>query len=364
MPDVFELADDFRRQLIAREREATRLMFQAYAEAVAALRAEAERYAARLQEAIMAGEEISPSWAFRSGNMQAFTAAYERELANLARTALPLIEDLQAYAARLGVDQMALGMMSQELEDRLRRAGIDLTTALESSWSRPSIDIYTDLVGQLQDGKPLATLLEKAAGESAAAMRREILRSTVLGKGPRELARRIQGHLGGNLTRALRIARTEMLRASRTATQASYEANKHLVGGWVWHSALDNRTCIACASKHGSEHPVTETLQSHPNCRCSMVPISKSWKQLAKELEIPELATLRETRPKVEPGKEWFDRLSAKEQRRLVHPEALEYYRQGLVKFEQLVKIRTSKVWGKAPGRRPLQEVRKLAGVA
>ncbi len=85
---------------------------------------------------------------------------------------------------------------------------------------------------------------------SAAATRLEVKR-----RAPRTLWTRtqaIRGRLGGNLVRALRISRTEMLRAYREATRRNYQANGDIVAGWRWLCAKQARTCAACLAMDGT----------------------------------------------------------------------------------------------------------------
>ncbi len=65
----------------------------------------------------------------------------------------------------------------------------------------------TDLVGFLRDGSPL---------------RKELVSGLGAGLGSREIGRRIRSSLGGDLTRSLRISRTEVLRAYRESTRRSF----------------------------------------------------------------------------------------------------------------------------------------------
>lgn len=52
--------------------------------------------------------------------------------------------------------------------------------------------------------------------------------------------------------RALRISRTEMLRAYREATRRNYQANGDIVPGWRWLCAKQPRTCAARLAMDGT----------------------------------------------------------------------------------------------------------------
>ncbi len=134
--------------------------------------------------------------------------------------------------------------------------------------------------------------------------------------------------LGIGLSRALTIARTETLRAHREATRASYQANKGLVGGWIWHSAADERTCGCCWAMHGTEHSLEEELDGHPNCRCAMVPI------------LPGINF------EVKPGVELFAGLTAEKQIRILGPAKWAAWKDGRFALGDLVGVKESSVWG------------------
>src|SRR4030095_12680785 len=95
------------------------------------------------------------------------------------------------------------------------------------------------------------------------------------GRGPRAVAQEIREGLNGNLTRALKIARTETIRAYREASHRTHQENSDVLEGWIWLSALNSRTCRACIALHGTFHTLDERLKGHVNCRCSQIPAVK-----------------------------------------------------------------------------------------
>lgn len=145
------------------------------------------------------------------------------------------------------------------------------------------------------------------SGDAEEALRQSLVRAVMEGKGPRDVARdmvhaarikaaaryglatdvvdelrrqgvadaivsEIQGAFAGGRARALNLARTELIDASRAATTASYVA-AGMVTGWRWVSALDSRTCPACWAMHNTVWPTTAHQDGHQQCRCTQVPI-------------------------------------------------------------------------------------------
>lgn len=128
--------------------------------------------------------------------------------------------------------------------------------------------------------------------ESLDAVKSSLIRAVPSGWHPNaaaaEMLRRVRGSFSGGLTRALRIARTEMLDAHRAANRASNAANSS-VTAVVWHAELSPRTCPSCIAKHGQEYPPdTPGPYDHQNGRCTFIPKTKSWYDLGfPELEEP-----------------------------------------------------------------------------
>lgn len=131
----------------------------------------------------------------------------------------------------------------------------------------------------LGEDSPLFDLVSSLPAKTAKAMYRELRTAVLTGQNPKLTARKIAAIGDISKNRALTIARTEQLRAYRQATAASYRASK-VVTEWVWHASLDRRCCFACASLHGTVWPKDELMRNHPNCRCAMVPKTKSWADL------------------------------------------------------------------------------------
>lgn len=129
--------------------------------------------------------------------------------------------------------------------------------------------------------------------DAVTAMRRELVRGVRTGTNPRETARRmvgrVEGAFNGGLTRALVIARTEVIDSWREAARATQDASRDVVSGWVWLARLDSRTCSACWVMHGTQHPLTEPGPlGHQQCRCSRAPKTVSWRDLGFDMDEPE----------------------------------------------------------------------------
>jgi hypothetical protein len=157
--------------------------------------------------------------------------------------------------------------------------------------------------------------------------------------------------LGMPLSKALTIARTETNRAFREATKETYRRNPHVVKGWIWMADIngDPEPCLACLAMHGTKHEMDETLDDHPNGRCTMLAITPSFEELGIEgVDQPDTA--------VESGADWFDRQPEERQREIMGEERYDLWKQGNLDFEDLATTRHSDEWGDSIGIRPINQ--------
>jgi len=98
-----------------------------------------------------------------------------------------------------------------------------------------------------------------------------------------ELVRLAVGEEAGLGHRLGRLVRTEIQRVSNEAAQATYAANRDVVGAVRYLSTLDARACAVCRPLHRRVYPLDElgghagpTIPQHPGCRCFFAPVTRS----------------------------------------------------------------------------------------
>lgn len=214
---------------------------------------------------------------------------------------------------------------------------------IDTSLFVPPVESVALLDESLGSKLPLGRLFASLAPETADDAKRTILEGMLSGRNPRDIARDLGDALQVPRTRALTISRTEVLRSFRAASIATYRAHDDTVDGWQWLSALDSRTCVVCWSMHGTVHPVTEPFASHPNCRCSPIPVVG-----------PRL---------LKPGAEEFAKLPESRQRETLGPRAYELYRSGQIGIADLVRKGRNE-WGPYRTRMPLKDLNLAANAA
>ena len=332
---IYEAVERHRAELLRLEHGATADTLKAYGKVWARLRRRVETLAKQHRAAIDAGESPDQAWVADYQRVSELMAQVEGDLRRLHD---------RVYQRTVSAESRAIEMGERHFQDVLAISGDAYgDPAIMASYNRVPLEAMRDLVGTLRPGTPLRVLLDGLGTVASQQIRDELMAGLAVGEGPRAVARRIRGALGGDMSRALRISRTEMLRAYRTATNERYRANEHLVNGWRWVSSKDSRVCPACLALDGTWHPASEVQQDHPNGRCQAIPSLRG-------RDNPDDPAPWET------GAQWLEKQSPETQQQVLGG-AVEAYRQGQITLSDLQGTATSPLWGTVPRRRALSEV-------
>lgn len=317
---IYTVADRFKRELLFRERAASSELVHYYGEVWGVLNDRIQALARQYYEAMTIGEIPPQVWLMEFERLQALRTQVEEQIHAFARFAERQIiyEQQQAVGAALSHTEY----MANWLADQ---AGKNLT------WSRLPISSLNQLIGTLANGSPLRSLLDQLGLSAGQAVADGLLIGLGLGQNPRSIARSIRDALGGDLARALRISRTEVLRAYREASRQSYQANSHIFSGYIRRSARSARTCAACWAKDGEIYPLGTPLDDHPNGRCFMVPYDS---------EMSEFYDLDNT------GARAFERLPDSEKLTVLGAAKFAAYQDGRITLQDLVVHHHDTEWG------------------
>jgi SPP1 gp7 family putative phage head morphogenesis protein len=207
-------------------------------------------------------------------------------------------------------------------------------------WVELPVDAVEALIGFASDGSPLQELFAAIGPDIAQRATQAILNGLATGEGIEVTARALDPILNVGRARARNIAHTETMRAMRQATAQSYAQNADVLEGWIWTASLTTRTCPACWAMHGTEHPASERLDGHQQCRCAMVPKVRSWSEILGDPSIPD------DRPAIETGEEAFQRLSENDQRSILGDGLFALWSEGAVSFDALAVRTEDPRWG------------------
>lgn len=338
---IFQVVAQHRAALLRGERQAASEMVRAYGEIWGRIRGQLDLLLEAKATAEAAGEAVDAAWLFKHERLQSLQSQVEHELRGFAEFADPIITRQQGLAVDAALDHA---------EELTRLAMGKLPPGIGFRFNVLPTDALVDLVGFTAKGSPLRELLDGLGQPAGAAVRDALIQGVALGQGPAEIARQVRRASGMGLDRALKISRTEPLRAYRESTRRQYEANSDVVDGWVWMCALTPRTCAVCFALHGSIHPLSEQLDEHPCGRCTALPHVKSWSELGIE-GVPD------NRPVVTPGAEQFAALEPAAQDAILGRAGGAAYRAGALRLEDVVGQRFDPDWGSTRRVKSLREV-------
>jgi SPP1 gp7 family putative phage head morphogenesis protein len=194
--------------------------------------------------------------------------------------------------------------------------------------------------------------------DAVEAMRRALITGVATGAHPtdaaRDMVRQVEGAFNGGLTRAINLARTEMLDAYRETSAAVHEANADVLDGWTWIATLDRRTCPSCWAMHGTHHPLDQAGPwDHQQGRCARMPKVKSW----AELGIPGV----EDDDLTPDAERVFAALPRADRLAIMGPGRLALLDAGRVRFADLPVRRETPAWRPSYVPRPVRDLERLS---
>lgn len=336
---ILAISDWFRAQLAAREAATVAAMLQAFVVVRADLLRLLDQLVADMEQAAQDGESVSLAWLFRQDRYHALLRQVDAQINDLA----PYYEGL------ITADQLDAIQTALEAFERLTMFQLPPQPTVGVTFNRLPVSALEHLVGTLADGSPLRALLDELGPAASKRVRDELIQSVGLGRHPHETARRIRDALDGNQSRANAIARTEQLRAHRSASLEAYQANADIMDGWVWHAKLDTTTCAYCWAMHGTVHRTDDLFASHVNCRCSPIPRTKTWAELG-------FPGVPETRLEVPRGVDVFETLAPHEQVQILGPAKYAAYKSGALDLVDLIGQKDDPKWGRVGWERSLRD--------
>lgn len=315
MPDLYDTAERFREQLLARDRATAAALVDAYTKAWVEIRASIARLTMRIDERRQAGEEMPVSWLFDQDRLARLERQVAAEVDRIADRAGALIEVDQGEAVGLAQEHTAQVLDAGAVSSSETFAVLP-TTAAES------------LVGFSGNGSPLRTLLDELGPSASKRIRAALITGVATGQSVADIARGTRAAFGGNMARALLTARTEMLRSYREAAHLTRLEHADVLDGWVRIAALQSNTCAACLALHGTVHKLSERLREHPGGRCVAIPLVKG------------------ERFDGERGPDWFARQGVATHEAVLGRGGAAAYESGAVALEDFVGTARSKEWG------------------
>lgn len=341
MSTLLDIINDYRRRLLAGESRAQAALDAFHIQTLAAIQPALDRLYQQMTDALTRGEQIDVAWLMQANRLELIKKLISGQIDQYGALALATTGRLQQDGVQLGLDA-ALAMLNAT-----RPPGI--------AWSFgiPSVKAIQRLVGATQAGSPLAKLFRGFGTEAAQLVERALITGVTLGWNPRRVAPLVKEALGVSRNRALTTSRQEMLRCYKGAACETYRANEDVLEQWRWTCSLQSRTCAACLMMDGTLHNLDEDLESHVQCRCAPVPVTKPWSAILGRDDIPD------TRPRFESGADWFDRQSTAVQRQVLGSKAAyDLYKSG-TPLKDFVGYKHDPDWGRSIYQRSVRQIQK-----
>jgi SPP1 gp7 family putative phage head morphogenesis protein len=336
---MLQLAEQFRLLLLARERRAATSIVQSYGLIWQRLQQQIGDLTSEIETLQLAGDaEAVKRHLWRLNRVQALQAQADDQLATFSQFTNDTIAG--GMRSNVAAGEREAFLLQQAAYPRGANVGI--------TFSRLPREAIESMVGTMQDGSPLAKLLQEAVGDASKGFMDSLVTGMATGRNPRAIAGELRQKFGMGLTRSLTIARTEQLRAYRTATLNSYQQSP-VVTGWERCAARTERTCAACLILDGKIYTTREAMDDHPNGRCFLVPHTKSYREMGIDADEPQF--------KRELGRDWLAAQPEVTQRSIMGNGRYDAWQSGALALDDIPMKVSDSTWGDSWVVRPLKKV-------
>ena len=323
--NTLQMRAELERYVIESELQLLRMWSAAWVEV-------SDEYALAIADLIDASER--GDWPTRTQTLRA------QRTQNALKVTIERLDELIPASAVAARQNLAVIVSSAEhWSERIARTQLP-PYGVSQTWSRVD-PAAMDAIIKRSTGR-IHSLTQPLTREMEAGMKAALIRGVPVGENPRatarQMLRRCEQVFAGGRARALNIARTEILDAHRTAALRSRSANTDILSGWKWQATLSSRTCPACISQHGSLHDAKEPGPlGHQQCRCSALPVTKTWRSLGIDLDEPP-----DTFPD---ARQWFDEQPREVKTRIMGPSRLQKLESGELGWDDMATRKSTPGW-------------------
>jgi hypothetical protein len=145
---------------------------------------------------------------------------------------------------------------------------------------KPSADEFA--TGYSYGGSSLQSVVENTSSDVftrvAARIAEEVQRAEII---PSDVSRLINEIVDLVDSTMENISTTEIEATTRRVASRINNLNQGLVKGYRRVAVIDNKTCVGCLTLHGKMYATNDEFESHPRCRCILVPVTMSWMEYA-----------------------------------------------------------------------------------
>ena len=140
---------------------------------------------------------------------------------------------------------------------------------------------------------------ERQAGDAAFKFQSAVRQGLVGAETTPQIVKRVRDVLDISKRNAETLVHTSVQSVANTTREKIFADNDDVMSGKEWSSALDRKTCPTCGALDGKRwttdgKPINHSMAyqippKHFRCRCSMVPVLKTWAELGINMdELPD----------------------------------------------------------------------------
>jgi hypothetical protein len=170
--------------------------------------------------------------------------------------------------------------------------------------SLPSAAVLKAMVSDsLIQGAPLKDWWEKMGADTAFKFSAQVRQGVAQGETLQQVIMRIVGSKKKGIVGIMEISHRHastlvhdsIMQIANDARMAVYKANADIMKGFEWLSTLDSNTCVSCMAYCGAQWDMggnsikgdlpLKNPPLHPNCRCVLTPLTKSYRELGLNID-------------------------------------------------------------------------------
>ena len=160
----------------------------------------------------------------------------------------------------------------------------------------PTASYLETLAGNtIIQGAVQADWWDRQAGDTAFKFQSAVRQGLVGAETTPQIVKRVRNVMDLSKRNAETLVHTSVQSVANTTREKIFADNDDVMSGKEWSSALDRKTCPTCGALDGKRwttdgKPIKHSMvyqipPKHFRCRCSMVPVLKTWKELGINMD-------------------------------------------------------------------------------
>jgi SPP1 gp7 family putative phage head morphogenesis protein len=215
----------------------------------------------------------------------------------------------------------------------------------------PTEAILTKLVSNAMiQGAPQNAWWDKQSTDTAWKFQQAVRQGIVAAETNAQIIKRVRTTMDISRRHAASLVQTSVQTISNEARMETFKANDELIASYQFVSALDSHVCPVCGSRDGLRwttdyEPIDHSLKFdnpplHVNCRCAVIPITKTWAELGVTgMAETKIGTRASTDGQISAGttfEQFLDRKGAAFQESVLGKGRAELFRSGKISLSDL----------------------------